>query len=216
MISYILFDLDNTLYPSDAGMEEATMRRILAYASSFLGISPDEVRAQRAAGMRRYGTTLEWLMSERGLTDVDGYYAAVHPDGEEEDLRPDPRIRGFLQSLPVPCGILTNSPIEHAERVLRKIELDDLFKDIFDIRWNGLEGKPAEGAFRRALAAIGKRVEEVLFVDDLPAYVEGFIRLGGMGVLIDHEDRHPNAPYPRIRSIEEITRFLGEAAPCST
>ena len=210
MISYILFDLDNTLYPSDMGMEEDMMRRICEYSGDFLGVSAAEALELRAQRMHLYGTTLEWLMAERGLTDVDGYYAAVHPDGEEDKLVPDPVLRDFIAKLPVPSAILTNSPMEHADRVLRKLELDGLFSTIYDIRWNGLEGKPAEGSFRRVLDAIGRKPEEVLFVDDLPSYVEGFIRLGGKGVLVDDMDRHPTWPHPRVRSIPEISRFLGE------
>jgi putative hydrolase of the HAD superfamily len=210
MIRYVLFDLDNTLYPSDAGMDEDMIRRIGVCSAAYLGVSVERANEMRRERIGSYGTTLEWLMAEHGFTDVDGYYAFVHPDGEEENLRPDPAVRDFLASLPVPASILTNAPMEHAERVLKKLELEGLFKHIFDIRWNGLEGKPAENAFRRVLEAIGQKPEETLFVDDLPQYLEGYRRIGGRCVLLDDQDRHPASPYPRIRSIPEIGRFLAE------
>jgi putative hydrolase of the HAD superfamily len=140
---------------------------------------------------------------------VDDYYAKVHPDGEEENLVPDPAVRKFIQNLPVPASVLTNAPKEHADRVLRKLELEGLFEHVYDIRWNNLVGKPAESAFRSVLEAIGTAPEETLFVDDLPQYLEGFVKIGGVGVLMDDLDRHPSSPYPRVRSIPELGRFLG-------
>lgn len=208
MIRYVLFDLDNTLYPSDVGMEEDTIRRIAEYSADFLGVSTARALELRKERMHLYGTTLEWLMTDRGLTDVDAYYAYVHPDGEEENLKPDPAVRDFIANLPVPASVLTNAPKEHADRVLRKLDLEGLFEHVYDIRWNNLKGKPAESAFRGVLKELGTEPGETLFVDDLPQYLEGFIKIGGFGVLMDDFDRHASSPYPRVRSIPELGRFL--------
>jgi putative hydrolase of the HAD superfamily len=208
MIRYTLFDLDNTLYPSSLGLDEEMVERIGAFVARYLELSEENARALRSERSSRYGTTLEWLMAEKGLEDIEAYYAAVHPEGEEARLEPDPELRAFLERLPVPAAILTNAPMEHAERVLRKLDLEGLFTHIFDIRWNGLKGKPAESAFRRVLQALDMKSEEVLFVDDLPSYVEGFARLGGRGVLLDERDLHVGSIYPRVRTLFEITKFL--------
>jgi putative hydrolase of the HAD superfamily len=209
MIRYILFDLDNTLYPVSSGMEEALQRRIIGYVRSFLGLpSPEEALRVRAEGITRHGTTLEWLIHEKGLTDIDGYYAAVHPDGEEDDLSVDPDLRPFLESLPVPKAILTNSPREHSDRILKKLGIRDLFTHVFDMRWNGNRGKPLPSAFYRALNVLGASPAETLFIDDHPRYVEGYLALGGKGLLLDEQDSHPDFPHPRIRHLRELTAFL--------
>jgi putative hydrolase of the HAD superfamily len=208
MIRYIVFDLDNTLYPSSLGLDEEMVERIGRFVAQYLGLSDEKARALRSERSSQYGTTLEWLIAEKGLDDIEAYYAAVHPDGEEARLEPDPKLRAFLERLPVPAAILTNAPMEHAERVLRKLDLEGLFSHIFDIRWNGLKGKPAESAFKRVLQALGMKSDEVLFIDDLPSYVEGFVRLGGHGVLLDERDLHAGSIYPRVRTLFEITKFL--------
>jgi putative hydrolase of the HAD superfamily len=208
MIRYILFDLDNTLYPAGSGMEEALQKRIIGYVMSFLGVSAEEALRVRREGITRHGTTLEWLIHEKGFTDIDGYYAAVHPDGEEDGLSPDPELRPFLESLPVPRAILTNSPKEHSDRVLKKLGIGDLFTHVFDMRWNGNRGKPLPSAFYRALDVLGTSPAETLFVDDYTRYVEGYINLGGRGVLLDEGDVHRDFPYPRIRRLRELTAFL--------
>jgi putative hydrolase of the HAD superfamily len=189
-------------------MEAALQKRIIGYVSSFLGVSPEEALNARKEGISRHGTTLEWLIHEKGLADIDGYYAAVHPDGEEEGLSPDPELRPFLESLPLPMAILTNSPKEHSDRILRKLGITGLFTHVFDMRWNGNRGKPLPSAFRRALEVLGTSPAGTLFIDDCPRYVEGYIVLGGKGLLLDEQNACPDFPHPRIRHLRELTAFL--------
>jgi putative hydrolase of the HAD superfamily len=208
MIRYILFDLDNTLYSSDYGLEAAVAQRIRRFTAQFLGITEEEAAKRRKQTISRYGTTLEWLMDSEGLTDVETYYAAIHPEGEEAALHPDPEIHGFLTSIPIPKAILTNSPIEHAQRVIKKLALEGIFTHIFDIRWNGLKGKPQESVFRNVLTALQCQPQEVLFVDDCPSYIEGYVKIGGNGVLLDEKGAYSDFPYTRISSILEIPQLL--------
>jgi putative hydrolase of the HAD superfamily len=178
------------------------------FVSAYLGVSAEEAKRRRAETIDRYGTTLEWLRAEQGFTDIEAYYAAIHPEGEADALSPDPQLRSFLESLPAPMAILTNSPREHADRVLGRLGMADLFTHIFDIRWNRFRGKPAPEAFRRALDALGQTPETALFIDDMPRCVEGYRRIGGNGALLDEFGGHPDYPQPRIRTLPELARFL--------
>ena len=212
MLTHILFDLDNTLYSARFGLEEAVTRRIRAFISQWLGVSPEEAAAMRGASMDKYGTTAEWLTAEKGLKDIDAYYRAVHPEDEADSLLPDPGLRPFLESLPCPIAILTNSPLTHARRVLDKLEIRDLFPParIFDLPGNGFTGKPNPRAYRRALRALGANPPEVLFVDDTPRHVEGYLALerGCPGVLFDELDLYPDYPHERIRELKELRKYL--------
>jgi putative hydrolase of the HAD superfamily len=208
MIQYILFDLDNTLYSARYGLEDNVRRRMGEFLAAWLGLSPEEAWMRRAERIRDYGTTLEWLTAEKGFTDIDGYFAAVHPDNEADSLPPDPALRGFLERIPQPKAILTNSPREHAERILDKLGVSDLFTRIFDLRANGLTGKPHPEAFFRAFNTLRAAPGEVLFVDDAPAYVEGCRALGGKGILLDERDAYPGYPYPKIRTLGELETIV--------
>ena len=212
MTRAILFDLDNTLYPASASMEKDIVRRMNQYAANLVGVSVEEVIALRQDRMKRYGTTLEWLMAEHGFTDSDGYFEAVHPDGEEEVLQQDAKLAPFLDSIGLPKYIFTNAPMEHALRVLRKLGIGDRFDRIFDVRFNSLRGKPARDAIERVLAAIGLPASDTLFVDDLPRYVQGYVDCGGKGVLIDHEGRHPGTGLPTIKTIYELPAHIEAAS----
>ncbi|GHV46532.1 hypothetical protein AGMMS49546_34720 [Spirochaetia bacterium] len=208
MIQRLLFDLDNTLYSARFGLEEKVAQRIIQYAAQYLRLSPEETAALRKKGETRYGTTLEWLIAEKGFADIEDYYRAVHPENEADTLPPDPELRSFLEALPCPKAILTNSNREHVDLILGKLGLEGLFTHIFDIRWNGFKGKPRPEVFLRALDALGAKPEDTLFIDDYPRYVEGFLAIGGKGVLLDEFDEHPDYPHPRIRKLEEVTQFL--------
>ncbi|MDR0497730.1 MAG: HAD-IA family hydrolase [Treponema sp.] len=208
MIKHILFDLDNTLYSVNTGLDAFFMRRLREYTSSWLKLPWEECQSLWKDGMTRYGTTLEWLISEKGFSDVDDYNAYIHPDYEADSISPDPELRRFLESLPCPCSILTNSPFFHAERIIKKLKLEGIFRHVFAIEAGGLKGKPHAAAFNRALDALGLTPKEALFIDDIPRYVNGFLVLGGRGLLIDENNIHKNYPHDKIRYLKELTRFL--------
>jgi len=208
MIRHILFDLDNTLYSVNYGLEDHFLDRIQEFTASFLGMSREECEPLRREAMKRYGTTLEWLSTEKGFTAIDDYFVFMHPEGEADCLPPNPELRQFLLNLPCPCSVLTNSPRFHAERIIKKIELEGVFQHLFDIESSGLRGKPHEPTFRAALETLGLKAGEVLFIDDTPRYVNGYILIGGKGILLDENDVHKNYPYEKIKDLRELTRFL--------
>ncbi len=212
MVRALLFDLDNTLYSETTGMERDILRRMTDYVAGFLGISPEEAIILRRERVRNYGTTLEWLMAEEGLTDTEEYLAAIHPRGEEYCIPADPDLEVFLDSIALPKAILTNSPTEHAERILAKLGIAECFSAVYDIRFNHFHGKPHHSAFDRVLSSFGYPASEVFFVDDLRHYVRGFYDMGGYSALLDEHDRYRDFPLPRIHSLYEIADILRDHA----
>ena len=208
MIQHILFDLDNTLYSVSYGLEEEVSRRVLEFTLSWLALPREEGERLWRDGYKRYGTTIEWLTYEKGFTAFDEYQAYIHPEDEADSLAPDPELRSFLENLPCPCSVLTNSPRFHADRIIKKLELEGIFNHVFDIEGNGLKGKPRASAFQRALDTLGLKPEDVLFVDDMPPYVEGYLALGGRGILLDEMGIHTDYPHEKIKNLRELTRFL--------
>jgi putative hydrolase of the HAD superfamily len=208
MLRLVLLDLDNTLYPESRGMDIDIVKRMNEYVAGYLGISVAAALELRRERARRYGTTLEWLTVEQGFADPESFFAAVHPEGEEYCLEPDPELARALDAVELPKAVLTNSPSEHAHRVLRKLGVSDRFSAIYDIRFNALRGKPHAEAYRRACEASGVGVEETLFVDDMPKYARGFSALGGRALLIDEADRFADEGLPRIRGLAELPAYL--------
>jgi putative hydrolase of the HAD superfamily len=210
MLRLVLFDLDNTLYPQSSGMDRDITRRMLEYVAGFLGMSVEETRALRHERAKLYGTTLEWIMTEKGFTDVEAYFAAVHPEGEEYCIDFDPELGPALDFIPARKAVLTNSPLEHAERVLAKLGVRDRFDAVYDIRSNNMRGKPRPEAYIRACEGMGASVADTIFIDDMPKYARGFMELGGRAVLVDEAGRYAEEAIPRVRGPAELPALLAE------
>jgi putative hydrolase of the HAD superfamily len=208
MLRLLLLDLDNTLYSDMVGMERDILVRMNKFVATFLDLDLTEAAELRRDRARRYGTTLEWLMAEQGFTDSEGFFAAVHPEGEESVISRDPALRRLLESIDLPKAVFTNSPLEHAERVLSKLGVADLFGAVHDIRFNQLRGKPHAEAVGRVLAVHGVAPGDAVLVDDLPKYVRGFVEAGGHGILLDEKDRHADQPFLRIHGLVELPALL--------
>lgn len=213
MVRYLLLDLDNTLYSESYGLEHEVFRRMTRYAAARIGVSFEEAVEIRRSRMARYGTTLEWLMSDYGFADIEGYFKAIHPEGEEEPLSPDPALGRLLDAIPLPKAIFTNAPREHADRFLARLGVADRFEAVYDIRFNNLVGKPHRDAVVRVCSACGVSPEEAVFVDDVPRYVKGFSDAGGRGLLLDEYDRHGNLGFERIHSLVELPGLIAGMDP---
>src|SRR5574344_1233148 len=161
-IKHLIFDLDTTLYSSTAAMHRGITFRMLPCVAEFFHIIYDEAVALRSQNLPEFSTPLEWLRHE-GLTDIEGYFAKVHPGNEADELPPDPALRPLLESIAIPKSVLTNAPREHADRVLAKLDVADLFTSVCDIRASPLKGKPYPEAYRTALAQCGGTIDDTLF-----------------------------------------------------
>lgn len=220
MIRHILFDLDNTLYSASNVMERKIAERMVCFIADFLHVSLDEAQRLQTARRKKYGTTLEWLEHEHHFTDRARYFATVHPASELAELKPDPRLRGFLLSLDMPMTVLTNAPPGHAERVLDFFNIRDLFIGVFDITYHNGRGKPNAAAFIDTLSAVNKSIEETIFLDDYPPYVKGYADLGGAAVLVDELGRYADfsqtTGIPSIKTIYELPALLAKEAAHSS
>jgi putative hydrolase of the HAD superfamily len=210
MIQQLLFDLDNTLYPSSLPMDKGITSRMMRFIADFLNVSIEEAHEIRFGEKKHFSTTLEWLTTDYAFSDTELFFNTVHPESEISELSFDPKLRPFLQSLNMPMSILTNSPRVHAERVLEFYKIDDLFTSVIDIEKNNLRGKPHKSAFLNALTLSGFSIDETLFFDDYPTYLLGFQELGGKTVLVN--DKLPAPPLglhcAHIKTIYETPRML--------
>lgn len=191
-ISHLLFDLDNTLYPSSSQMDAGISRRMLECVQDFFHCDYETAVALKKKNIIHFSTTLEWLRSE-GLTNTEAFFAHVHPDNEADELQKQPHLREFLLSLDFPKTILTNAPREHAERVLQKLDIADIFDSITDIRDAKLNGKPYPQAYLAALEKAGTPIEETLFFDDMQKYTDGWQAMGGNAILVGEKNGRPLA-----------------------
>lgn len=142
-----VFDLDNTLYPSDSDLWAKIDMRITLFLSELFGMDGLSSRALQKFYYQRYGTTLRGLMLEYKVEPAE-FLAFVH-DIDRSGLKPDLLLASALTALPGRKLILTNGSREHALRTVEKLGLQEMFEDIFDIAAADLVPKPAAENYQR-------------------------------------------------------------------
>jgi len=184
MIRYILFDLDDTLYPTSAGMMQEISMRMSEWMIARLGIPAHDVDRQRQDYWARYGTTLRGLYIERHI-DPQDFLDFVHDIRIEKYLRCDARLDAMLAQLPPTKAIFTNAPADYARRVLRVLGVEKHFADLFDINFIAYESKPTPAAYDKVIAALPVCAEECLLIDDTARNLVPAKKLGMKTVWLD-------------------------------
>jgi putative hydrolase of the HAD superfamily len=187
MIRYILFDLDDTLYPTSAGMMQEVSERMSEWMITRLGIPADDVDRQRQDYWARYGTTLRGLYIERHI-DPQDFLDFVHDIRIEKYLRCDARLDAMIAQLPQTKAIFTNAPSDYARRVLRVIGIEKHFAELFDINFIAYESKPAPSAYAKVVDALPVRAEECMMIDDTARNLRPAKKLGIQTVWLDGND----------------------------
>ena len=144
-----VFDLDNTLYPHHVNLWQQVDARIGEFIGNYLKVDAVEARRIQKDYYRRYGTSMRGMMTEHGVR-ADDYLAYVHGI-DHSPLEPNPAMGAAIAKLPGRKLILTNGSIDHADKVLARLGLDQHFEAVFDIIAAELEPKPAPQTYRRFL-----------------------------------------------------------------
>jgi putative hydrolase of the HAD superfamily len=214
-LKYILFDLDETLYPSRSGLMAEISRRMSRYMEERLGMPPTEVRTLREHYYQVYGTTMRGLQIHHGI-DPEDYLTYVHDLPLEDYIGPNDELDRVLAEIEAEKVVFTNASEEHACRVLKALGIERHFSRIIDVRALGYISKPAPEAYRRALKILGVEGNECLIVDDRVRNLAPAKELGMITVLVSNEEAAPRQDQPKdvdfvigeVVEIGEIVRRL--------
>lgn len=162
----IIFDLDDTLYPSTSGVWEAIGKRIELFMVEKIHLPENEVHSLRHHLFTTYGTTMRGLVAEY-QADEQEYLDFVHDVPLEKYLHADPALRKTLLYYPQKKIIFTNADSNHARRVIHTLGLDGIFDQIVDIQAIKPYCKPQKEAFEKALLLAGvQHPDQCVVLDD--------------------------------------------------
>jgi putative hydrolase of the HAD superfamily len=188
----IAFDLDETLYPRDAGVMQAIGRRITEYLMQFMDLPYDDALSLRRAYAGKYGTTLRGLQIHHHI-DSDRYMEFVHDVPVEALLSYDERLDSALAAIAAEKVVFTNASWEHAERVLQARGIRRHFARIIDVRDMHWVSKPDPSAYPRLLALLGRPAERSMLVEDNVRNLRPAAGLGMTTVLVNPRSAWVNA-----------------------
>jgi putative hydrolase of the HAD superfamily len=161
------FDLDNTLYPHSARVTEALEEKMNAYVAEIAQLDTLDAAKMRQGYFERYGTTLRGLQLHHAV-NTEAYLARVHDIQIEALVTRNQLLCDLMQPILNQSTVFTNSPREHAIRVLTALGFQDQQWSIVDIRATDFQPKPQLAAYEAALrAAHAEPASSVLFEDTL-------------------------------------------------
>jgi len=160
-----VFDLDNTLYPPSADLWPKIDERITLFMQRLFGLDGLSMRALQKHYYLRYGTTLRGLMTEHGV-DAAAYLRYVH-DIDRSSLAPDHSLAQAIAALPGRALILTNGSREHALATARRLGVDHLFEEVFDIIAADFIAKPDQGTYERFFDRCGVDPARAALFEDI-------------------------------------------------
>ncbi len=211
-----VFDLDNTLYPREINLWQQVDTRIRDYVAQFLGVSTDDAHRIQKEYYQRYGTTMRGMMTEHGVS-ADDYLRFVHAI-DHSPLEPNPALGAAIEKLPGRKLILTNGTVEHAQAILKRLEIHEHFEDVFDIIAAELEPKPAAQTYEKFFVRHDITPSRAAMFEDLARNLEVPHRHGMVTVFVvpktkeaagrqDWELAGHDAPYVD-HITDDLTSFL--------
>lgn len=206
LYSWLLFDLDETLYAAGSGLWEEISIRIHSYMLEKVKIAPTDIDRLREAYLDSYGTTLAGLMAHHTI-DPHEYLAYVHDVPLENYVHTDPELQAMLSALPHNKAILTNASEQHAQRVLSCLGVARFFPLVIGVETLAFVNKPHPDAYRTALDLLGNPdPEECMLIDDRIANLEGAAVLGMGTILIGKHASETwiTAAIPRVHDLQMV------------
>lgn len=189
----MFFDLDDTLYPSTAGVWQAIGKRMDEYIVQKLNIPPEKVKSLRENLFHEYGTTLRGLRTLYGIDESD-FLEYVHDIPLEHILQRDESLIETMAFYPGRKIIFTNASHGHAERVISILGLDGFFSEIIDVQQISPYCKPLHEAYKKALAiSMVKDPSNCVMIDDSARNLKTAREVGFYTIQVGTENRSPHA-----------------------
>ena len=221
LIKTWIFDLDNTLYPPEENIFSQIDQKMTSFIADNLKISNEEAFNIQKQNFIDHGTTLAGFMnSGNDKIDPDKFLEFVH-DINLNSLQEDNDLRKILLLLPGKKYIFTNGTKKHAENVLKKLNLENIFQSIFGIKEANYLPKPNLETYNLFLKTYNIDPKTSIMFEDMGRNLIPAKELGMKTVLLerkltnknnsDQEDKYKdlwNDNYDADYIIDDIVKFL--------
>ena len=203
-----LFDLDDTLYPAETALMDLIRERITMFVMKITGLDFDGAYVIQRGWFEAHGAALPGLLAEHNVTPTE-FLTYVH-DIPLDRVPPDPELRTAIQRLPGRKLIFTNGASHHAERVMEKIGVADLFEGVFHIESADLIPKPHPDTYAKLIGQFTLAPAHTVFFEDSERNLEHAASLGMTTVLVGPHAPNSTADFIHHRTIK-LTPFLMRA-----
>ncbi|WP_270374703.1 pyrimidine 5'-nucleotidase [Marinicauda sp. Alg238-R41] len=205
-----VFDLDNTLYPSQAAVMSQVEGRMTEYVMKSHALEREDARKLQQRYYADYGTTLNGLMSNRSDVDIAHFLDFVH-DIDHSVIDPDPDLAAHIGKIDGRRLVYTNGSRLHAERVIDQLGLNGLFEDLFDIEASRYVPKPNREGFDAFTGRYGIEPATAVMFEDSLRNLETAAELGFTTVFVrpHHHEGEPGEARAHVHfETDSLNAFL--------
>ncbi|MDC3038743.1 HAD-IA family hydrolase [Candidatus Pelagibacter sp.] len=171
-MKYLLLDLDGVCYGSHNGypLEKVfglVSKRMTLFIQEKLGLDEKKAKELQTSYFYKYNTSLNGLMLHHNVIG-DEFLKYVH-DIDISFMKEDKIMRNELENLNMEKFIFTNGSAEHAQNILTRLGIYDLFgkEKVFDIKDAGYVPKPEAQTFDLMVKKFGINPKETIYIEDI-------------------------------------------------
>ena len=171
-MKYLLLDLDGVCYGSHNGypLEKVfglVSKRMTLFIQEKLGLDEKKAKELQTNYFYKYNTSLNGLMLHHNVIG-DEFLKYVH-DIDISFMKEDKIMRNELENLNMEKFIFTNGSAEHAQNILTRLGIYDLFgkEKVFDIKDAGYVPKPEAQTFDLMVKKFGIKPKETIYIEDI-------------------------------------------------
>ena len=171
-MKYLLLDLDGVCYGSHNGypLEKVfglVSKRMTLFIQEKLGLDEKKAKELQTNYFYKYNTSLNGLMLHHNVIG-DEFLKYVH-DRDISFMKEDKIMRNELENLNMEKFIFTNGSAEHAQNILTRLGIYDLFgkEKVFDIKDAGYVPKPEAQTFDLMVKKFGINPKETIYIEDI-------------------------------------------------
>ena len=178
-----IFDLDNTLYSADSGIFQQVHTLMGNFVSKHLNLELTEAKNLQRKYYKLHGTTLRGMMDNHGV-DPDHFLSEVHKL-DYSIVGPNKELNYELEKLVGRKIIYTNANRQHANDVLKRLELTHMFEEIFDIKDANYIPKPELSPYQQIIKDYSIEPSTAAMFDDIAKNLVPAKNVGFTSVWID-------------------------------
>ena len=208
-----IFDLDNTLYSADSGIFQQVHTLMGKFVSEHLKIDINEAKELQKKYYKQHGTTLKGMMDNHGV-DPDHFLSEVHRL-DYSIVKPNKKLNKELENLKGRKIIYTNANRQHADDVLKRLELSHMFEEIFDIKTANYIPKPEVEPYKKIINDFSINPSTAIMFDDIAKNLVPAKKVGFTSVWIDagyenFSDDIANSKKFLDYEVKDISNFLNK------
>ena len=185
-IKFWIFDLDNTLYSGNTKVFEQVDKKMTEYISKKLKVDKEEAKKIQKSYFHEYNTTLNGMIKNHKI-NAHEFLEFVH-DINIEFLQKDPDLAKEIERLDGTKIIFTNGSRKHALNVTKRLGIDRLFDDIFDIVDCDFIPKPLVEPYKKLVEKHKIDPKLCVLVEDIARNLKPAYEMGMKTVWIENDE----------------------------